>query len=152
MKTPQLVVYVFFALLLAYSRADAHEDEVLRSGSTDRLGEVNFPISCGRPAQEQFNQAVAMLHSFFYLEASKSFAKVTELDPTCAMGYWGIAMSHWYPLWFPPSPAALTTSVAASRIGSAPPVSISTPRPTTRRQPMTPESAGGERAADRRPR
>ena len=23
------------------------------------------------------------------------------------MGYWGIAMSHWYPLWFPPSPAAL---------------------------------------------
>ena len=23
------------------------------------------------------------------------------------MGYWGIAMSHWYPLWYPPSPAAL---------------------------------------------
>ena len=23
------------------------------------------------------------------------------------MGYWGIAMSHWYPLWYPPGPAAL---------------------------------------------
>jgi hypothetical protein len=23
------------------------------------------------------------------------------------MAYWGIAMSHWYPLWYPPSPAAL---------------------------------------------
>jgi tetratricopeptide (TPR) repeat protein len=23
------------------------------------------------------------------------------------MGHWGIAMSHWYPLWFPPGPAAL---------------------------------------------
>jgi hypothetical protein len=25
------------------------------------------------------------------------------------MAYWGIAMSHWYPLWYPPSPAALHT-------------------------------------------
>ena len=23
------------------------------------------------------------------------------------MGYWGVAMSHWYPLWYPPNAAAL---------------------------------------------
>jgi hypothetical protein len=29
------------------------------------------------------------------------------------MGYWGIAMSHWYPLWFPPSPSALKAGAEA---------------------------------------
>ena len=41
------------------------------------------------------------------------FAMVTEAEPGCAMGYWGIAMSHWYPLWFPPSPAALKAGAEA---------------------------------------
>ena len=38
---------------------------------------------------------------------AEGFTAITEAEPGCAMGYWGIAMSHWYPLWFPPSPAAL---------------------------------------------
>ena len=94
-------------MLLASGGAGAHEDEQLRPAAPDRLGEVNFPISCSGPAQEQFNRAVAMLHSFFYVEAGKSFAKVTELDPACAMGQWGVAMNSWYPLWYPPTKEAL---------------------------------------------
>jgi len=113
MKTPQLTVCFVLVLLLSCNHVDAHEDEPLRSGPTDRLGEVNFPISCSRPAQQQFNQAVAMLHSFFYTEAGKSFVKVTELDPACAMGYWGIAMSSWYPLWYPPTKESLTQGSTA---------------------------------------
>ena len=70
-------------------------------------GEVNFAISCGPDAQNTFKQAVWTLHSFWYPEALKAFTAITEAEPSCAMGYWGIAMSHWYPLWYPPSPAAL---------------------------------------------
>ncbi len=70
-------------------------------------GEVDFAISCGPDAQNTFKQAVWTLHSFWYPEALKAFTAITEAEPGCAMGYWGIAMSHWYPLWFPPSPAAL---------------------------------------------
>ena len=70
-------------------------------------GEVDFAISCGPAAQTAFKQAVWTLHSFWYPEALKAFTAITEAEPGCAMGYWGIAMSHWYPLWFPPSPAAL---------------------------------------------
>ena len=70
-------------------------------------GEVNFAISCGPDAQKTFKQAVWTLHSFWYPEALKAFTAITEAEPGCAMGYWGIAMSHWYPLWYPPSPAAL---------------------------------------------
>ena len=70
-------------------------------------GEVNFPISCGPESQKAFNHAVWTLHSFWYPEALKAFTDITKAEPGCAMGYWGIAMSHWYPLWFPPSPAML---------------------------------------------
>jgi hypothetical protein len=64
--------------------------------------EVDFPISCSAPAQKKFNEAVWILHSFWYGEAVKAFTAVTEIEPDCAMGYWGVAMSYWYPLWFPP--------------------------------------------------
>ena len=69
----------------------------------EKLGMVRFPVSCNDAAQQQFDRAVALLHSFWYAEAVKGFSTVTETDPTCAMGYWGIAMSVWYPLWQPPS-------------------------------------------------
>jgi hypothetical protein len=45
----------------------------------------------------QFDRAVALLHSFWYAEAAKAFTTITEADATCAMGYWGLAMSVWYP-------------------------------------------------------
>ena len=76
-------------------------------------GEVNFQISCGPAVQKTFKEAVWTLHSFWYPEALKGFTTVTEAEPGCAMGYWGIAMSHWYPLWFPPSPAALKAGAEA---------------------------------------
>ena len=67
--------------------AGAHEDEQMPTGAPDKVGEVSFPISCSAAAQKEFNRGVAILHSFFYPEAGKTFTKVTELDPSCAMGY-----------------------------------------------------------------
>jgi hypothetical protein len=78
-----------------------------------KAGEVDFQISCGPAAQKTFGEAVWTLHSFWYPEALKAFTAITEAEPGCAMGYWGIAMSHWYPLWFPPSPAALKAGAEA---------------------------------------
>lgn len=72
----------------------------------EKLGQVNFPISCTQVAQEQFNLAVAMLHSFWYDEAEKTFRRVTAIDLTCTMGYWGIAMSLYHQLWATPPSAA----------------------------------------------
>ena len=69
--------------------------------------EVDFSTSCGPTVQQTFRHAVWTLHSFWYPEALKDFTAVTEAEPGCAIGSWGIAMSHWYPLWYPPSPAAL---------------------------------------------
>ena len=101
------------ALLIASSGALGHEDEPVPSGVPDRLGDVVFPISCSAAAQAEFNRALAMLHSFFYPEAAKTFARATEIDPSCAMGQWGVAMSWWYPLWFPPTKESFQLGKAA---------------------------------------
>ena len=79
----------------------------------EKLGEVHFPISCNSDAQKRFDRAVAILHSMWYEEAVKAFTGVAEADPACAMAWWGVAMSHWYPLWYPPPPAALKAGAAA---------------------------------------
>jgi hypothetical protein len=78
-----------------------------------RVGQVHFPTSCNAAAQQQFDRAAAMLHSFWYPEAAKTFAAIGEIDPACAMAQWGVAMSVWYPLWYPPSEASLKTGAAA---------------------------------------
>jgi hypothetical protein len=60
----------------------------------ERLGEVNLPISCSPAAQQQFNRALAMQHSFFFPETVKAFTAIAEKEPSCAMAYWGIAISQ----------------------------------------------------------
>jgi len=69
--------------------------------------EVNFAISCGPEAQKAFKHAVWTLHSFWYPEALKAFTDIGKAEPGCAMAYWGVAMSRWYPLWYPPNAEAL---------------------------------------------
>src|SRR5690348_4935281 len=71
------------------------------------IEEVDFAISCAPMSQQAFKHAAWTLHSFWYPEALKQFTAIAASEPGCAMAYWGIAMSHWYPLWYPPSPAAL---------------------------------------------
>jgi hypothetical protein len=61
----------------------------------ERLGEVHFATSCDGVAQSDFNRAVALLHSFQFSRAIDDFNVVLREDPTCAMAYWGIALSDW---------------------------------------------------------
>lgn len=84
-----------------------HEQHEHLAGEPERLGKVNFPVSCDAAAQLQFNRAVAMLHSFWYEKAGEEFAAVAKKDPACGMAYWGIAMTLYHPIWEAPGPAAL---------------------------------------------
>ena len=85
-------------MLLAVSTAlgaqEVHQHEI---------GTVHFPTSCAPDVQAQFERGVALLHSFWYEESFKTFAAVTTADSSCAMAYWGQAMSLLHPLWAPPS-------------------------------------------------
>ena len=64
-------------------------------GNGQRLGDVHFATSCNASAQSDFNFAVALLHSFQFSRAIESFNAVLEEDATCAIAYWGIALSDW---------------------------------------------------------
>lgn len=88
-----------------------HHDEA--DASPDTLGTVTFPISCKPTVQHLFERAVAMLHSFWYEASIEAFQKVVAQDPKCSMGYWGIAMSEWRPLWYAPDATALEAGWAA---------------------------------------
>jgi tetratricopeptide (TPR) repeat protein len=78
--------------------------EITLCGSENgQFGNVKFNLSCAEKVQTQFNLAMALLHSFEYTEAEKVFAKVIDEDPGCVMGYWGVAMSNFHPLWAPPT-------------------------------------------------
>ena len=72
-----------------------------------QFGEVSFSLSCDYEVRDAFDLAVSLLHSFEYAEAEKAFAKVIDVDPECAMAYWGVAMSIYHALWKAPNPEEL---------------------------------------------
>lgn len=61
----------------------------------EQLGVVHFPTSCRRAVAGQFDRAVSLLHSFEFGAAIRGFNDVLAGDSTCAMAYWGIALSRW---------------------------------------------------------
>jgi tetratricopeptide (TPR) repeat protein len=63
------------------------------------LGTVDFPITCSKPAQAEFNRAIALLHHMTYPQAREAFERVATADSRCAMAHWGIAMTLFQPLW-----------------------------------------------------
>src|SRR6185369_15170854 len=112
---------LLYPITVAGQMGDQHKHEM-----GEKLGRVNFVTSCNKAAQQQFNRAVALLHSFWYDEAAKGFLEATKSDPKCGMGYWGIAMSLYHPVWAPPVAAELQKGFAATQKASA--VSARTPR------------------------
>ncbi len=112
MKRTTWIVLVIVALAMSTAGAQ----------SPEKIGRVRFPVSCVPAVQQPFERAVALLHSFWYLESAKAFAEIAQADPSCAMAYWGLAMSQWTQAWSPPPPAALTRgweAVAKAKVASA---------------------------------
>ena len=69
------VTVVSMSLVLASVLPSSAQDTAARA---DKIGSVRFPTSCSAAAQGQFEQAVALLHSFWYEEALKAFTTVTR--------------------------------------------------------------------------
>lgn len=93
---------------------EGHHHEEL---TQEQLGTVHFPVSCTPEAQKTFEKGVALLHSFWYEEAEKTFIDVAQRDPKCAMAYWGEAISHWHQLW--DQPKAVTIQQAEAELKKA---------------------------------
>jgi tetratricopeptide (TPR) repeat protein len=113
-KTAGIIWMLMMLLIVATPGAYAHEEGGPQAGGPEKLGEVNFPVSCSAAAQKEFNRAMALFHSFWFDPAKKSFSKVLELDSGCGMAHWGIAiMTMGNPYAWPPNPNALNAGAAA---------------------------------------
>lgn len=79
----------------------------------DVIGAVRFETSCAPEVQPAFDRAVATLHSFEFGEARDMFEAIAMEDSECAMAAWGVAMTHYHPLWAPPTQQELALGAAA---------------------------------------
>ena len=78
---------IFLPILLGFvtapaSAADEHAGHPV-------LGTVHFPVTCTPEAQQAFDEAMKLQHSFWYQAAHDAFSDVLQRDPECAMAYWG---------------------------------------------------------------
>ena len=58
----------------------------------EKLGKLSFPTSCDPKVQAEFERGVAMVHSYWFLVARRTFEGVLKQDPNCAIAYWGVAI------------------------------------------------------------
>ena len=116
MKLHRMVVVLSLLMVPGVTGAHGEEDAAALKAS---LGSVSFPISCDPQVQGLFNRGVALLHSYWFAEAGKTFAAVADQDPQCAMAYWGKAVNLLgNTLVAPPPPkdlAAASEAVAKAR-------------------------------------
>ncbi len=84
------------------------------------IGTVSFETSCDPATKTEFNEAVALLHSFWFAESRAIFESVLKTDANCAIAYWGIAMTHWgNPFAGQRSPQTIATGKAITDKGQA---------------------------------
>jgi tetratricopeptide (TPR) repeat protein len=58
------------------------------------LGELHHPVTTTSPrAQRYFNQGLALSFAFNHREAIRSFEAAAQIDPQCAMAFWGVALA-----------------------------------------------------------
>jgi tetratricopeptide (TPR) repeat protein len=83
---------MWLAPAAAWAQTEQHQHEGMKPKD---IGTVSFETSCSPATKTKFNEAVALLHSFWFAESRAIFEGVLKDDPNCAISYWGIALTHW---------------------------------------------------------
>jgi tetratricopeptide (TPR) repeat protein len=92
MRSVHAAAIVSVALLVpGPTRARASEAVPLFEG----LGGLSRKVATSSPeAQRYFDQGIAFMYAFNHDEAIRAFRRASELDPKCAMAFWGIAIAN----------------------------------------------------------
>jgi tetratricopeptide (TPR) repeat protein len=108
-----LATLLLFAPLTCLA-GDPHAQHQMGAPDLGAIGRAHLATSCNAAAQADIDRGVALIHSFWYLEAEKAFRRATNADDRCGMAWWGVAMSNVHPLWAPPTAAELRTGQQAA--------------------------------------
>ncbi len=93
--TPIRIFATSFAAASTFATMLPAQDSLRHGHTAQRLGAVHFPTSCAPQVAPQFDRGAALLHSFEFGAAIRTFNAVLAADSTCAMAWWGIALSRW---------------------------------------------------------
>ena len=97
MNIHKQLLIVFISLLIT-SCSNTNEDDLIQRGGApllSGLGTHDHKISTEIPgAQRYFNQGLVLSFAFNHAESIRSFKAAQKLDPSCAMCYWGEALSR----------------------------------------------------------
>jgi tetratricopeptide (TPR) repeat protein len=99
MRARSVLLFTFLSIAAFASRNAVAQENHRHALTEEEVGSVRFSTSCSRAVENNFNRAVALLHSFQYEQVQQVFDEIAKQDPTCAMAQWGIAMSRFHSLW-----------------------------------------------------
>jgi tetratricopeptide (TPR) repeat protein len=104
MTFPSIIVFAAVALLASAPPSSGMGSTVAPAPPSSlpdtvplytNLGSHHKRISTRVPATQQyFDQGLRLVYGFNHGEAIRSFTRAAELDSTCAMCYWGIALAY----------------------------------------------------------
>src|ERR1700730_12718838 len=106
MRLVLIIVLAFFGLIVAEAQCQipsqlqkANEKLPLtglpRAKPHANLCVLSYRISTASPeCQAYFDQGLAYLYSYVYMEAARSFETATVYDPHCAIAFWGMSRSQ----------------------------------------------------------
>lgn len=121
-RTVALTISLLITLQLACERPERVEEPVAEKPAVEPvdlaaeigdIGVVHLQTSCNEEAQGNFEIGLGLLHHMWYERARQGFEQAIWADPECAMAYWGLAMTYYTPLWYPPTDEAVRTGTRA---------------------------------------
>ncbi len=94
MNTQRLLGLRLLGILALSSAGLAEEEQPPAVPLFAGLGDFGRRVTTDSPeAQRYFDQGLCFLYAFNHDEAIRSFRRAAELDPNCAMAWWGISVA-----------------------------------------------------------
>ena len=85
----------FFVRAASAYAQEVEADGESHSGLRTPVASIAYAVSSSKPeTQAWFNQGLAFTYGFNHQEAIFAFQRAQEIDPECAMCYWGEAFAH----------------------------------------------------------
>jgi hypothetical protein len=88
-----LVLITLFATLFAPPTL-AHESRAALAAGPKHSDICTSPSLVARRRRSSSTARFAMLHSFWFPQATEAFIAIRQREPDCAMAHWGVAMSQ----------------------------------------------------------
>jgi len=99
---------VGFGLVLPSAAVEPDVNQPRPAPLFDNLGSHHHPVTTASPeAQQYFNQGYTLLYAFSHKEAIRAFEAAAQLDPDCAMAWWGVAFAYGPNINAPMDPSAV---------------------------------------------